>query len=156
MDSNEFVTAAEARRRVETGLLSKFEEIAQTFLDAVSSDSKSDKILFSLQEYLDGTVRLGESIHRRRSVLLTVHDMNEEREAPLSLQSKTLAKLKFLKVDPTPQVRLYQDIATALLKMEVVVRLYASQAVRKSEAGEVPLRGSYALGNPGAPSPALR
>jgi hypothetical protein len=153
---NEFVTAAEARRRVETGLLSKFEEIAQTFLGAMSSDSRSDKILFSLQEYLDGTVRIGESIHRRRSVLLAVHDMNEEREAPLSLQSKTLAKLKFLKVDPTPEVRLYQDIATALLKMEVVVRLYASQSVRRSEAGEVPLPGSYALGNPGAPSPALR
>ncbi len=139
MDRNEFTTAAEERRRTETGLLSEFEQIAQTFLDAVSSDSRSDKILVSLQDYLDGTVRIREFNHRRRAVLLAVHDMIEEREAPLSLQSEALTKLKLLKVNPTPEVRLYQDIATALLKMEVVVRLRTAQAVRTlGEAGRLP------------------
>ncbi len=155
MDTNEFVTAAESRSRIQTGLFSNFEEIAQTFLEAVSGDSGSDKILFSLQEFLDSTVRIGESDYKRRAVLLAIHDMKEGREAPLSLQNRALSALKLLKVHPTPELNQYQDIATALLRMEVVVRLRASRFVRVGESGEVTIPGSYAPGHAGRLSPVL-
>lgn len=153
MDSNEFVTAAESRRRVQTGLFSKFEEIAQTFLDAVSSDSGSDKIFLSLQEYLDGTVRIGESMYKRRAVLLAVHDIKEGLEATHSLQNRMLSALKLLKVHPTPELKLYRDVATALLRMEVVVRLRAAHFVRMGETGDLTIPGSYAPGHAGHLSP---
>jgi len=66
---------------------------------------------------------------RRRTVLLATHDMKEEREAPAALQKNALAKLESLDIKPIPPLRFYRDIATALLRMEVVIRLEAMQAL---------------------------
>jgi hypothetical protein len=56
-------------------------------------------------------------------IILAIHDMKEGVEAPPALQSKTLSKLELLNVRPLPQVTFYYDIATAILRMEVVMRL---------------------------------
>ena len=86
------------------------------------------KVFTSLQDYLDGSVLINGAYCRRRTVLLAIHDLKDEREAPPALQSKTLSKLELLHLRPVPQVIFYDDIATAILRMEVLIRL---EAMRK-------------------------
>ena len=123
MNDKEVLTEAEERR-----LLSTFEEIAQTFLSSVSGERGNGKVFTSLQDYLDGSVLINGAYCRRRTVLLAIHDMKDEREAPPALQNMTLSKLELLHLRPVPQVIFYDDIATAILRMEVVIRL---EAMRK-------------------------
>jgi hypothetical protein len=62
--------------------------------------------------------------------------MKEELEAPPTLGSMTLSKLDLLNVRPVPRVIFYDDIATAILRMEVVIRLEATQALVESNLGK--------------------
>jgi hypothetical protein len=132
MNDREFLTEAEELRR-QSSLLSTFEEIAQTFLNSVSGERGSREVLASLQDYLDGSVLINGAYCPRRSLLLAIHDLKEELEAPSALQSKTLAKLELLHLRPVPRVTSYQEIATAILRMEVVIRLEAMQAPVESK-----------------------
>ena len=136
MNDKEVLTEVEERRRRQSSLLSTFEEIAQTFLSSVSGERGNGKVFTSLQDYLDGSVLINGAYCSRRTVLLAIHDLKEELEAPSALQSKTLAKLELLHVRPVPQVTFYQDIATAILRMEVVIRLEAMQALVESKLGK--------------------
>jgi hypothetical protein len=120
--------AAEARQRFQVSLLPVFDEIARTFLKA-----SHGKVHTSLQSYLDGPVSIGDAYFTRRAILLAIHDMKDELEAPLALQERTLAELMSLKVRPAPQLQLYRDIATAILRMEVVIRSTARQAMKNDE-----------------------
>ena len=138
MNDKEVLTESEELRR-QPRLLSTFEEIAQTFLNSVSGERGNGKVFASLQDYLDGSVLINGAYCRRRSLLLAIHDLKEELEAPSALQSKTLAKLEFLHLRPVPRVTFYQDIATAILKMEVVIRLEAMQAPVESKLGARPV-----------------
>jgi hypothetical protein len=135
MNEKESTSDANGRRRLQSRLLSKFEEIAQTFLNMLTGERGNGKVFTSLQDYLDGSELVNGAYCRRRTVLLATHDMKEELEAPTALQSKTLAKLESLQIRPVPQVRLYRDIATALLRMEVVIRLEAMQALVETTLG---------------------
>jgi hypothetical protein len=135
MNEKESMTDTDGRRRLQSSLLSKFEEIAQTFLNMLTGERGNDKVFTSLQDYLDGSELVHGAHCRRRTVLLATHDMKEELEAPAALQSKTLAKLESLEIRPVPQVRFYRDIATALLRMEVVIRLEAMQALVETTLG---------------------
>ena len=148
MNDKEVLTEAEERRRRQSSLLSTFEEIAQTFLSSVSGERGNGKVFTSLQDYLDGSVLINGAYCRRRTVLLAIHDMKDEREAPPALQSKTLSKLDLLNVRPVPQVIFYDDIATAILRMEVVIRLEAMQALVEFEAWLEPIgaRGRRPVG----------
>ena len=135
MNDKEVLTEAVERRPRRSSLLSTFEEIAQTFLSLVSGERGNGKVFTSLQDYLDGSVLINGAYCRRRTVLLAIHDMKDELEAPPALQSKTLAKLELLRLRPVPQVTFYQDVATAILRMEVVIRLEAMQALVESRLG---------------------
>ena len=135
MNDKEVLTEAEKLRR-QSSLLSTFEEIAQTFLSSVNGERGNGKVFTSLQDYLDGSVLINGAYCSRRAVLLAIHDLKEELEAPSALQSKTLAKLELLNVRPLPQVTYYGDIATAILRMEVVIRLEAMQALVESNLGK--------------------
>ena len=119
-ENSAFLAVPEARRTFQVKLLSAFDEIAQTVLNAAQGKGHT-----SLQKYLDGKVAIGSAYFTRRAILLAIHDMKEDLEAPLELQEKTFAELRSLKVWPAPQLKLYQDIATALLRMEVVIRTVA-------------------------------
>ena len=121
-ENNACVAMAESRRPFQVSLLSEFDEIARTFLKAARGSAHT-----SLQGYLDGRVAIGNAYFTRRKVLLAIHDMKEDLAAPPALQERVHAKLASLKVRPAPELRLYRDIATALLRMEVVMRF---QAVR--------------------------
>ena len=132
MNEKEVLTEIEERGRRQSSLLSAFEEIAQTFLDSVRGDRGNGKVFSSLQDYLDASVLVDGVYCRRRTVLLEIHDLKEDLEAPSALKSKTLAKLELLRIRPLPQVAFYQDIATAILRMEVVIRLEAMQALAEA------------------------
>ena len=132
MNDQEVLTEAEEQRGRQSSLLSKFEEIAQTFLSLVSGERGYGKAFTSLQDYLDGSILIKGAYCRRRTVLLAIHDMKEELEAPPTLGSMTLSKLALWNVRPLPQVTFYRDIATAILRMEVVIRLEAMQALVES------------------------
>ncbi len=134
MNEKEVLTEFEENRR-QSSLLSTFEEIAQTFLSSVSGKRGNGKLFTSLQDYLDGSVLTNGAYCRRRTVLLAIHDLKDELEAPSALQSKTLAKLELLHIRPVPRVKFYQDIATAILRMEVVIRLEAMQALAEPALG---------------------
>jgi hypothetical protein len=121
-ENNACVAMAESRRPFQVSLLSEFDEIARTFLKAARGSAHT-----SLQGYLDGRVAIGNAYFTRRKILLAIHDMKEDLDAPPALQERVHAKLASLKVRPAPELRLYRDIATALLRMEVVMRF---QAVR--------------------------
>jgi len=110
----------EARHSFQVNLLSAFDEIAQTFLGAAQG-----KVHTSLQSYLDSKVAIGGDCLTRRAILLAIHDMKENLEAPLALQEKAGVGLRSLRVWPAPQLKLYRDVATALLRMEVVIRSVA-------------------------------
>ena len=146
MNDIEVLTEAEERRRRQSSLLSTFEEIAQTFLSSVNGERGNGKVFTSLQDYLDGSVLINGAYCRRRIVLLAIHDMKDEREAPPALQSKTLSKLELLRLRPVPQVIFYDNIATAILRMEVVIRLEAMQAVVESKLEPIGTRGRRPAG----------
>jgi hypothetical protein len=121
-ENNASMAVAEARRPVESSLLSTFDEIARTCLEGVRGSAHTP-----LQNYLDGQVAIGGASFTRRAILIAIHDMKEDLDAPVALQEGALAKLQSLKVRPAPELRLYRDLATALLRMEVVMRFRATK-----------------------------
>ena len=128
MNGGATVGAAEAGQSFEIGLLPAFDEIAQAFLKASRGSSYA-----SLQGYLDGKVAIDGAYFTRRAILLAIHDMKEDLEAPLALQKNAHAEFASLQVQPAPQLKLYRDIATALLRMEVVIRSTALRAMEHAE-----------------------
>jgi hypothetical protein len=109
-------------------ILPIFDEIAKTFL--VASDRVEHTLL---QSYLDHGISICGVRVKRRAVVLAVHDMKEDVEAPPALQSRTLAMLKCLNMRPSLKHELYREIATAILRMEMVLRANALQAVEYGE-----------------------
>lgn len=128
------IAMLEARRRWQAGLLPAFDEIAQTCLSIVRSAGNIGKIFATLQSYLDSGITINGATYRRRSVVLAIHDMTDETEAPATFRSRTLAQFLRLKVHPIPQLKCYRDVATALLRIEVILRLSARQALEKAES----------------------
>jgi hypothetical protein len=115
--------AAKAGQPFQVSLVTAFDEIAGTFLK--TSNGKAQD---SLQSYLDGIVLIGGIPFTRRAILLAIHDMTEDVEAPLALQKRTLAELRMLGMWPSPQLRFYRDLATVFLRMEVIIRTRATRA----------------------------
>ena len=140
MNDKMVLTEAEEERPRPSSLLSTFEEIAQTFLSLVSGERGNGKDFISLQDYLDSSVLINGAYCTRRTVLLAIHDIKEELEAPPTLGSMTLSKLALWNVRPLPQVTFHRDIATAILRMEVVIRLEAMQASVESKPGTRPVQ----------------
>jgi hypothetical protein len=126
--NNVNVAATETRHRFHTSLLQAFDEIAQGLLTA---PHKREYV--SLQNYLDGSVAIGGGFFARRAILLAIHDMKEDMEAPLALQKRALDEFESLKMRPAPSLKLYRDIATAMLRMEVVMRSAALHAMEYAE-----------------------
>ena len=126
--NNANVATAETPHRFHISLLQAFDEIAQGLLTA---PHKIEHV--SLQSYLDGAVAIGGGFFARRAILLAIHDMKEDMEAPLALQKKALAEFESLNMRPAPSMKLYRDLATAILRMEVVMRSAALQAMDYGE-----------------------
>ena len=124
MNNTAYLAGAEARHALEEALLPAFDEIAKTLLK-----ESHVKVHACLESYLDGRVAIESAYFTRRAVLLAIHDMKNDLEAPLALQERVLAEFMSLEVRPKPELKFYRDIATALLRMEVVIRSMALRAV---------------------------
>ncbi len=133
MKFNQYAAIVERRREVHASLLPTFDEIVQSCVKIAQAARGIGNAFSSLQSYLDEGVIAGGVSCQRRSVLLAVHDMIEDREAPLALQRKALAQLILLQMHPVPKLTLYRDIATAILRMEAVMRLSAAQAPQEQQ-----------------------
>ena len=134
MKFKQYEAIVEKRRHVHASLLPAFDEIVQSCVKIAQAGRGTGNAFSSLQSYLDERVIAGGVSCQRRSVLLAVHDMIEDREAPLALQRKALAQLILLQMHPVPKLTLYRDIATAILRMEAVMRLSAAQAPQAPQA----------------------
>jgi hypothetical protein len=126
-----YMAIVETRRHVQESLLPVFDEIAQTCVKIAQGRRGAGNPFSSLQSYLDGRIIVGDVSYQRRSLLLAVHDMAQDKEAPLALRRKALAQLIALQMNPIPKLTLYRDVATAILRMEVVMRLSAAQAPKE-------------------------
>ena len=133
MKFNQYAAIIEGRRHVQASLLPDFDEIVQSCVKIAQSARGTGSAFSSLQSYLDGRSIAGGVSCQRRTVLLAVHDMIEDREAPLVLQRKALAQLILLQMHPVPKLTLYRDIATAILRMEAVMRQSAAQAPKEQQ-----------------------
>ena len=138
MDSNELPADAEACRRLQASILASFNEIAQTYLNAMRGKRVTAEIFASLQKYLDGTAVIHGTRFRRRGVLLAVHDIREKIEAPVTLQRTTKTQSMSLKMQPLPEIKYCSDVATAILRIEVVIRQAANQAPQAQERQPLP------------------
>ncbi len=121
--SKELASAAEARRHFYAGRLSLFDHIAHGFFRAVASGRKSG--LSAVLNYLDGALMIDGALYTRRTVVLAVEDLEQHIEAPLTLQSEAHAQMSPLKLSPIPELMLYGDIATAILRMDSALRTKA-------------------------------
>ncbi|MGO9475576.1 MAG: hypothetical protein ACLPWS_19550 [Rhodomicrobium sp.] len=115
----ESVTAAEARQGSWAGRLPIFDHIASGFLKRMASQKETSELV----DYLDGADRIDGASYMRRAVVLAVEDLKQQIEAPPSLQSEAYARMRLLKLDPVPELKLYRDIATAILRIDAALHL---------------------------------
>jgi hypothetical protein len=118
----------EAEVRVETGQgaygsqLPIFDQIAHGYLKELSSHRKSIHARACL-EYLDGKVKVDESWRLRRNIILAAEDSETQTEAPQSLRREVREFMKLLELDHIPELKLYRDVATAILRIDATLHL---------------------------------
>jgi hypothetical protein len=118
----ELLTTDGARQGSNSGRLPLFDQIAQGFLKTLASHQASGEVLACL-DYLDGKVKIDGASYMRRVVVLAIEDLKQQIEAPLALRSETYALMKLLKLDPIPELKLYRDLATAILRIDAALHL---------------------------------
>ena len=116
---NESTTTAEAHRE---GPLDVFESIATGFLRALANPHGTGD-LATCTVYLDGADTIEGTSHPRRAVVLAVEDLWQKIEAPPALVSEVSSVMELIKLTPVPELKLYPDIATAILRIDAVFHL---------------------------------
>ena|SRR5271166_1820821 len=119
--NKELVTTAEARRRFYAGPL--FDQIARGFLNTMATHQEGGEVSDCLN-YLDDAVKIDGAWYPRRAVVLAIEDLKQRIDAPLALQIEARAQMNLLKFDPITELKLYRDIATAILRMDAALRLH--------------------------------
>lgn len=117
----QLVIGVDARRQFCGGRLSLFDQIVRGFLQASTGCQKSG--LRAVLNYLDNAVMIDSVLTTRRAVVLAVEDLQQHIEAPEELQGEVRAKIILLKLEPFPPLKLYSDIATAILRIDAALRL---------------------------------
>ena len=102
------------------GRLPLFDQIAQGFLNTLFSHEASGSACLS---YLDGKVKIDGATYTRRLVVLAIEDLKQQIDAPLSLRSEARELMKLLRLDPIPELKLYRDLATAILRIDAALHL---------------------------------
>ena len=99
-----------------------FDQIAQGFLNTLSChEARSD--VSACLSYLDGKIKIDGATYTRRLVVLAIEDLKQQIEAPLSLRSEAYELMKLLRLDPIPELKLYRDLATAILRIDAALHL---------------------------------
>jgi hypothetical protein len=56
-------------------------------------------------------------------LVLAIEDMKQPIEAPQPLRSEVYAFMKLLELNPVPELKLYRDVATAILRIDAAMHL---------------------------------
>ena len=96
-----------------------------SFRDAPCRGQQGSADLSGCLNYLDDAVKIDGTVYPRRAVVLAIEDLKQPIDAPLSLQIEARAQMGRLKFDPITELKLYRDIATAILRMDAALRLTA-------------------------------
>lgn len=91
-------------------------------MNAAARHQESGGIISGLN-YLDAPVKLEGATYTRRAIVLSIEDLKQAVEAPLTLQHEARAQMNLLKLDPIPELKLYREIATAVLRMDAALHL---------------------------------
>ncbi len=113
------------------GRLPLFDQIAQGFLKTLAALQASGEAPTWL-DYLDGKVKVDGATYTRRLVVLAIEDLKQQIEAPLQLRSEVYSLMKMLQLDPIPDLRLYRDLATAILRIDAALHLLKIKASRNT------------------------
>ena len=116
------LTAAGAAQGFQAGRLPLFDQIAQGFLKALANHQANGEASSCLH-YLDGKVKIDGTTYPRRVVVLAIEDMKQPIEAPQPLRSEAYAFMKLLELNPVPELKLYRDVATAILRIDAAMHL---------------------------------
>ena len=54
---------------------------------------------------------------------MAIEDLKQHVEAPLPLRSEAYFQMKILKLDPVPEMKLYPEVATAILRIDAALHL---------------------------------
>ncbi len=119
------------------GQLPLFDQIAQGFLKELSSHKPGIHVPACL-DYLDGTIKIGSDWYARRSMILAIEDLKHQIEAPQPLRREVLEFMKLLELAPIPELKLYRDVATAILRIDAALHLNGISGTRKP-AGRSPV-----------------
>lgn len=116
------LTAAGAAQGFQAGRLPLFNQIAQGFLKALANHQANGEASNCLH-YLDGKVKIDGTTYLRRVLVLAIEDMKQPIEAPQPLRSEAYAFMKLLELNPVPELKLYRDVATAILRIDATMHL---------------------------------
>lgn len=73
--------------------------------------------------YLDGKVKIDGGLYPRRLVVLAIEDLKQQVVAPLPLRSEVYELMKHRELEPIPELKLYRDLATAILRVDAALHL---------------------------------
>jgi hypothetical protein len=120
--NEEIATRTEVCHGPNSGRLPLFNQIAQGFLKTLASHGASSEVPACLG-YLDGNVKIDGAMYPRRAVVLAIEDLKAQIEAPLPLAGEVYELMRLFELDPIPELRLYRDLATAILRIDAVLHL---------------------------------
>jgi len=125
LKDDEFVSLREGSRRFVAKMLPLFDEIAEEFLNAVAA-ARARADIVACQKYLHETVRIDGEPYDRRVVVTVIEQMEKDQEAPEVLQRKASAHLLSLGFTPVGQLKLYRDVAGAILRMDTALTIFTT------------------------------
>ena len=104
-----------------TNRLDLFSQIVQGLLNtlAVHRDGEAS----ACRCYLDGKVNIDGGLYPRRLVVLAVEDLKQQVVAPLPLRSEVYELMRHRELEPIPELKLYRDLATAILRIDAALQL---------------------------------
>ena len=129
--SKESTATAEARQHLYGGRLPLFDQIAHGFIKCLAAYRQEGEPRDCLN-YLDGKLKIDGTACTRRTVVLAIEDLKQQIEAPLPLRSEVYTQMKLLKLDPVPELKLYRDLATAILRIDAALHLSKMSKARSS------------------------
>jgi hypothetical protein len=113
------------------GQIPLFDQIAYGFLDELSSHRQSLHATACL-DYLDGKIKADGDWYTRRTMILAVEDLKQQIEAPQLLCREVYDFMKLLGLTPIPELKLYRDVATAILRIDATLHLSRISGARRA------------------------
>jgi hypothetical protein len=115
------------------GQLPLFDQIVRGFLKELSNH-KAGVQAASRLEYLDGRISIAGQWCSRRTLILAIEDLKDQIEAPQLLRREVRDFMKLLGFDHIPELKMYRDVATAIMRIDAALHLSRINGTRKPAA----------------------